>query len=439
MTSDEIVTQDEAKFAKLIPEANAEGALSRFLRKQCVPAAGISKSNNKGNRNSKSNDGRFKLMAIFHLSVSSGSRGSGSSAAAKDAYLRRESRYRRDREELVAAESGNMPEWAVADSSRYWKSADLYERANGRLYQQVVVALPRELSEDAQVQLTRIFATHLTTTEDGPLPYTFAVHRGKGENPHAHIVFSERVNDGHTRTPDTWFKRAATGTQAAELGGAKKTRAMKAQDWTEKLREEWATQVNTAMERAGMTERVDHRSHAERGIEAIPTVHEGPNVREMHKRGLPGNRVTLNNKIRADNSHLARLQGQLAELGAQYLAFAREVRGRLSRAVQWFRAYAPEHFGPDGDPTQSKGWQAKPMKVMAFCRVRAAASAQEAMRAGWLEHGKVVFEYLKAKRLSILKEQNPNVPEPRLLAAAEGRISLDEPTRPSRGRGGISR
>ena len=29
--------------------------------------------------------------------------------------------------------------------------------------------------------------------------YTLAVHRGKGENPHAHLMISERVNDGIER------------------------------------------------------------------------------------------------------------------------------------------------------------------------------------------------------------------------------------------------
>jgi hypothetical protein len=71
-----------------------------------------------------------------------GSRSSGQSAAAKFAYICREGRYadgkktRVDKEELVHTESGNMPAWADKNPALYWQSADLYERANGRLFQQ---------------------------------------------------------------------------------------------------------------------------------------------------------------------------------------------------------------------------------------------------------------------------------------------------------------
>ena len=38
-------------------------------------------------------------------------------------------------------------------------------------------------------------------------PYTLAVHRGQGENPHAHLMISERANDGIERSREQWFKR----------------------------------------------------------------------------------------------------------------------------------------------------------------------------------------------------------------------------------------
>ena len=43
-------------------------------------------------------------------------------------------------------------------------------------------------------------------TEGERLPYTLAVHRGDGENPHAHLMFSERVNDGIERSREQWFR-----------------------------------------------------------------------------------------------------------------------------------------------------------------------------------------------------------------------------------------
>ena len=143
-------------------------------------------------------------MAIFHLAARVGSRGGGQSAGAAFAYL---CQMGRDREELVLAESCGLPGWAKADPAVYWKAADRYERANGRLYQQVKIGLPVELSGEQQVALAREFAAELAATGDGALPYTLVVHRGGGRNPHAHVLLSERVADGHERSPERWFRR----------------------------------------------------------------------------------------------------------------------------------------------------------------------------------------------------------------------------------------
>ena len=47
-------------------------------------------------------------------------------------------------------ESGHMPAWAEAEPTTYWDAADLYERANGRLFKRVEVALPLALTETEQ-------------------------------------------------------------------------------------------------------------------------------------------------------------------------------------------------------------------------------------------------------------------------------------------------
>ena len=92
-----------------------------------------------------------------------------------------------------------MPEWAEDDPRCYWEAADEHERVNGRLFREVEFALPRELNEGEQVELAREFASKLTSAGGERLPYTLAVHRGKGENPHAHLMISERANDGVKR------------------------------------------------------------------------------------------------------------------------------------------------------------------------------------------------------------------------------------------------
>ena len=225
-------------------------------------------------------------VAVFHLKMSVGSRAGGQLARAKADYIEREGRYEQDREELEHRESGNMPEWAEEDPRSYWEAADEHERANGRLYREVQFALPKELNEGQRRELASGFAKRLTEGER--LPYTLAIHRGDGENPHAHLMFSERANDGIERSREQWFRRA--NRSEPEKGGARKSRVAVPQAWLEQTREAWAREANEALERAGYGERIDHRSLAslrdeaersgdlERAAELSrePNVHLGP-------------------------------------------------------------------------------------------------------------------------------------------------------------------
>ena len=157
--------------------------------------------------------------AIFHLNARTGSRSKGQSARAAAAYIQREAEYSRDRDqaaELVYAESDHMPSWAEAEPTAYWDAADLYERANGRLFKRVEVALPVALSADEQRELAVGFAHSLT--DDEQLPYTLAIHAGAGTNPHCHLLISERTNDGLERSPEQWFSRYKRGRSRARRG-----------------------------------------------------------------------------------------------------------------------------------------------------------------------------------------------------------------------------
>lgn len=111
-------------------------------------------------------------MAIYHLTAKTGSRSGGQSARAKADYIQREGKYARDMDEVLHAESGHMPEF-VERPADYWDAADLYERANGRLFKEVEFALPVELTLDQQKALASEFAQHLTGAER--LPYTPAI------------------------------------------------------------------------------------------------------------------------------------------------------------------------------------------------------------------------------------------------------------------------
>ena len=248
-------------------------------------------------------------MAIYHLSVKTGSRIGGQSAKAKSDYIEREGKYEKDRDELAYSESGNMPEWAEDDPQKYWEAADAHERANGSLFKEVEFALPVELDERQQRELASSFAVDLTGGER--LPYTMAIHRGGGDNPHAHLMISERGLDGHARDAEQWFKRANKANP--EKGGALKTRSLN-KEWLANTRQAWETAANGALERAGRSERIDHRSLAAQLAEAIergqvdraaelsrqPGVHLG-SERYRAARGGPSRVVELAERIEQRN------------------------------------------------------------------------------------------------------------------------------------------
>ena len=255
--------------------------------------------------------------AIFHLHARTGSRSKGHCARAAAAYIQRTAEYRRDQgDELVYTESGHMPAWAAADPTTYWDAADLYERANGRLFKRVEVALPLALTEAEQRALAVGFAHHLTDGEH--LPYTLALHAGNGTNPHCHLLISERSNDQIERPPEQWFKRYNAA--APERGGARKTEALKPKAWLEEARAAWAAQTNQALAHAGHAVRIDHRSLAAQGVERLPGVHLGPDVQAMEARGIEterGAEARRREQVNAELRNLAEAEDETRQVEAE--------------------------------------------------------------------------------------------------------------------------
>jgi hypothetical protein len=146
-------------------------------------------------------------MAIVHVAMKSSS--SAPPSAAHADYIARDGQYaRRGGIELV--ESGNMPEFAQTEPRSFWVAADTHERANGRTYTELQIALPRELSDEKRVELARQAAREFMGDR---FAYTLAVHnpvaKDKIEQPHMHLMFSERVIDERTRAlpEEQFFKR----------------------------------------------------------------------------------------------------------------------------------------------------------------------------------------------------------------------------------------
>ena len=223
-------------------------------------------------------------MAIGRLSMKVGKAGKAGPHAA---YVARVGGYasRLERgERLEVTEAGNMPAWARSSPLEFWRAADAYERKNGTTYREMEIALPRELDVELGAALVRAFVCqelgerhayqwviHVPTAADG------------GEQPHVHLMFSERQRDSIERDPEQYFKRY--NAKAPDKGGARKgygpstgqtlTQAERAAE-LKALRGRWQALCNQHLERAGVAERIDMRSHAERGTGLEPEAKQLP-------------------------------------------------------------------------------------------------------------------------------------------------------------------
>ncbi|MBR4961099.1 MAG: MobA/MobL family protein [Clostridia bacterium] len=73
---------------------------------------------------------------------------------------------------------------------------------------------------------------------------------------------------------------------------------------------------NAKFEEKELTTRIDHRSYERQGIEQVPTVHEGPAVRQMEERGILTDKGDLNRMIRRLNNLRKSIAAALKELSA---------------------------------------------------------------------------------------------------------------------------
>ena len=257
-------------------------------------------------------------------------------------------------------------EWL--DRETLWNAVEETETAkDSRLAREFVAALPIELSREEQIQLLQDFIKEQFVA-DG-MCADAAIHDPypPGHNPHAHILLTVRpldekgkwqyktekeylcVKDGEERgftaaefkqaQADGWEKqyqykvgkkKVYMAPSAAQAQGyervskyPKSTKYGRQNPITERWnsdeqlvlwRAAWADVANRHLERTGHEERIDHRSHAERGLLERPTVHEGVVARAMEKKGIISDRCELNRQIKADNALLRELKAEVKKL-----------------------------------------------------------------------------------------------------------------------------
>jgi hypothetical protein len=138
-------------------------------------------------------------------------------------------------------------------SARAWLDRqEQDDRANARVIDKVMAALPLELDPEAWADLVREFVRQVG---HGRIPWLAVIHaEGKdAHNPHAHIILRDRD--------------VTTGKRVAMLSELHST---------ERLRAVWERCLNRALEAQGRPERVTRLSLLAQGVERIPERHKGP-------------------------------------------------------------------------------------------------------------------------------------------------------------------
>jgi len=205
-------------------------------------------------------------MAIYHFSM----KASSSNAPAHFTYIAASDKYE-SKSDVRFSHDLNMPS---CTGSEFWLACEKHERKNGNQYKEFEITLPRELSFDEQEKLAYQFVDKFIPNQ----PCTLAVHDGKnGDNPHLHLMFSMRENDGLKREDlSQFFKRA--NKKYPERGGApkvdkwtdngygKEIAAGTREKFLDVARKDVEVLINKALEEAGHDARVDCRSLKDQGI-----------------------------------------------------------------------------------------------------------------------------------------------------------------------------
>ena len=182
-------------------------------------------------------------MAIFHLSFSNGKVGKG---LAHFKYIMGEDRYSYKENEVIY-EKHNMPPHVSAED--FWHSADAYERANGRVYKEIRIALPNGFTKKENQDLLNKF---LEKELGNDFYYSAVIHdkdssEDEIRNVHAHIMVCPRKIDEIERDIKHFFSRY--NSKNIEEGGALKDPYWNKKETLTHFRESWEETLNSDLEK----------------------------------------------------------------------------------------------------------------------------------------------------------------------------------------------
>ena len=211
------------------------------------------------------------LPAFMHSSI--GAKTHKPRAASKHmAYIMRP-------DAMTKFQAENMPDGGPGTRSffdKLWQKAGMPE--NARIADQLIIALPLELTAEQRHELVESFMQALGK---GRIAWC-AAHHDKDKdahNPHAHILFKDADIDSGRKVIGT--TTSAKDVREAQENGWKVPPRMTTRD----MRHAWCDHINSFMEREGIEVRFDARTLKERGIDRDPGIHVGPKANALAAKG----------------------------------------------------------------------------------------------------------------------------------------------------------
>ena len=267
-------------------------------------------------------------MAIYHLSTKPISRSSGRSAVASIAYRagiaitdeRLGKTYDYTKRHGVLWTGLATPNDVKINRNELWNLAEKSEnRSNSRTAREIVINIPHELMGGDQGtgnMLAHEFAIQLSKKYQ--VAVDVAVHapdkQGDNRNFHAHLLLTtrklEQDRHGNIKLTDK-SQLEMSNTQLKQAG------LLSNQDELKEIRKAWADLTNDYLAEHGIAERIDHRSHKDRGLDTLPTVKMGWQATELERKGIRTDVGNKNRDIKAYNANLVQQKILASEIVIQ--------------------------------------------------------------------------------------------------------------------------
>ena len=221
---------------------------------------------------------------------------------------------------------------AYLDRETLWNAVEKAENhPSAQLAYSYDIAFQYELTLEENIALARKFVMEQFVSKG--MTVDFAVHDPDKEcpNPHFHVLCPIRPileNGEWGEKEKRVYVLDEQGNRVRNEKGRYVFNAVSLTDWGKKetlmhWREEWANYVNRVFEEKGLDFRIDHRSNKDRGLDELPTVHEGPAVRAMEARGIRTEKGELNRRIRSLNASLREIRKKIKSI-MEWIAGVRE-------------------------------------------------------------------------------------------------------------------